>query len=67
VERFICFSDRAKQGFGAEPPWTDSQRPGKQMTLRPHKEGISFSIALKVVPLDGRLVALPPDGNDDRM
>jgi len=37
------------------------------MTLRPHKEGIGFSIELKVFPLDGRLVVLPPDGNDDRM
>jgi hypothetical protein len=32
----------------------------------PHKEGIGFSIELKAVPLDGRLVILPPDSNDDR-
>jgi hypothetical protein len=32
----------------------------------PHKEGIGCSIELKAIPLDGRLVALPPDGNDDR-
>jgi len=32
----------------------------------PHKEGLGFSIELKAFPLDGRLVALPPDGNDDR-
>jgi hypothetical protein len=30
----------------------------------PHKEGIGFSIELKAFPLDGRLVALPPDGSD---
>jgi hypothetical protein len=35
-------------------------------TAFPHKEGIGFSIELKAIPLDGRLVALPPDGNDDR-
>jgi len=30
----------------------------------PHKEGIGFSIELKAIPLDGRLVALPPDTDD---
>jgi hypothetical protein len=30
----------------------------------PHKEGIGFSIELKAVPLDGRLVILPPDSDD---
>ena len=32
----------------------------------PHKEGIGFSIEFKAFQLDGHLVALPPDGNDDR-
>jgi hypothetical protein len=32
----------------------------------PHKEGIGFSIELKAFPMDGRLVALPPDGDDNR-
>jgi hypothetical protein len=32
----------------------------------PHKEGAGFSIELSAIPLDGRLVVLPPDGNDDR-
>jgi hypothetical protein len=32
----------------------------------PHKEGIGFSIDLKAFPIDGRLVVLPPDSNDDR-
>jgi hypothetical protein len=32
----------------------------------PHKEGPGFSIELSAIPLDGRLVVLPPDGNDDR-
>jgi hypothetical protein len=31
----------------------------------PHKEGSGFSIELKAFPTDGRLVVLPPDGNDD--
>jgi hypothetical protein len=31
----------------------------------PHKEGIGFSIELKAFPLDGRLVALPPDTDDN--
>jgi hypothetical protein len=32
----------------------------------PHKEGIGFSIELKAFPIDGRLVVLPPDTDDDR-
>jgi hypothetical protein len=32
----------------------------------PHKEGLGFSIELKAFPVDGRLVILPPDGDDDR-
>jgi hypothetical protein len=31
----------------------------------PHKEGIGFNIELKAFPLDGRLVALPPDTDDN--
>jgi hypothetical protein len=30
----------------------------------PHKDGLGFSIELKAFPLDGRLVALPPDTDD---
>ncbi len=30
----------------------------------PHKEGPGFSIELKAFPVDGRLVVLPPDGDD---
>ena len=30
----------------------------------PHKEGIGFSIELKAFPIDGRLVALPPDTDE---
>jgi hypothetical protein len=32
----------------------------------PHKEGAGFSIELSAIPLDGRLVVLPPDSGDDR-
>jgi hypothetical protein len=32
----------------------------------PHKEGLGFSIELRAFPVDGRLVVLPPDPNDDR-
>ena len=32
----------------------------------PHKEGEGFNIELKAFPMDGRLVVLPPDPNDDR-
>jgi hypothetical protein len=32
----------------------------------PHKEGEGFNIELKAFPVDGRLVVLPPDPNDDR-
>jgi len=31
----------------------------------PHKEGPGFSIELRVFPIDGRPVVLPPDGNGD--
>jgi hypothetical protein len=31
----------------------------------PHKEGIGFNIELKAFPVDGRLVALPPDLDDN--
>ena len=30
----------------------------------PHKEGVGFNIELKAFPIDGRLVALPPDADD---
>ncbi len=32
----------------------------------PHKEGSGFSVELKAFPIDGRLVVLPPDNNDER-
>ena len=32
----------------------------------PHKEGLGFSVELRAFPIDGRLVVLPPDPNDDR-
>jgi hypothetical protein len=32
----------------------------------PHKEGLGFSIELKAFPIDGRLVVLPPDNDDNR-
>jgi hypothetical protein len=31
----------------------------------PHKEGLGFSIELKAFPIDGRLVILPPDSDDN--
>ena len=31
----------------------------------PHKDGLGFSIELRAFPIDGRLVALPPDTDDD--
>jgi hypothetical protein len=31
-----------------------------------HKEGLGFSIELRAFPMDGRLVVLPPDGDDNR-
>lgn len=31
----------------------------------PHKDGIGFNIELKAFPIDGRLVALPPDTDDN--
>jgi hypothetical protein len=31
-----------------------------------YKEGLGFSIELKAFPIDGRLVVLPPDNDDNR-
>ena len=31
----------------------------------PHKKGVGFNIELKALAVDGMLVALPPDLNDD--
>jgi hypothetical protein len=31
----------------------------------PHKEGPGLNIELSAIPLDGRLVLLPPDGDDN--
>jgi hypothetical protein len=31
----------------------------------PHKEGPGFNIELKTIPLDGRIVLLPPDESSD--
>jgi len=31
----------------------------------PHKEGPGFNIELKSIPLDGRIVLLPPDDSSD--
>jgi hypothetical protein len=47
-----------------------SQRQNRQTLNQdrcrfPHKEGPGFSIELRAFPVDGRLVVLPPDGNDD--
>ena len=30
----------------------------------PHKEGVGFNIELKAFPVDGKLVALPPDTDE---
>jgi hypothetical protein len=30
----------------------------------PHKEGTGFSIEMRALPIDGRLVVLPPDTDD---
>jgi hypothetical protein len=44
--------------------------PGKHWTkigaAFPHKEGPGFSIELKAFPIDGRLVVLRPDPDDNR-
>jgi hypothetical protein len=49
-----------------QPPRMALRRPGQQVTIRPHKEGLGFSIELKAFSIDGRLVVLPPDGDDNR-
>jgi hypothetical protein len=32
----------------------------------PHKDGTAFSIELRAFPVDGRLVVLPPDNDENR-
>jgi hypothetical protein len=32
----------------------------------PHRNGLGFSIELKAFPIEGRLVTLPPDTDDNR-
>jgi hypothetical protein len=61
--RFGHFRHRAPPAMsfrGINRPW----RWTKIGAAFPHKEGIGFSIELKAIPLDGRLVALPPDTDD---
>jgi hypothetical protein len=52
------------------PRYESNEKAGKRWTkigaAFPHKEGIGFSIELKAFPIDGRLVVLPPDNNDER-
>jgi len=36
------------------------------MRSTPHKEGLGFSIELRAFPIDGRLVVLPPDTDDNK-
>jgi hypothetical protein len=56
----------SRNGFTAVRK-TNADPPGTRIgTAFPHKEGLSVSIELKAFPLDGRLVALPPDSNHDR-
>lgn len=49
--------------------YESNSKTGKKWTkigaAFPHKEGTGFSIELKAFPLDGRLVVLQPDGNDE--
>jgi len=50
--------------------YENNGKTGKKWTrigaALPHKEGLGFSIELRAFPVDGRLVVLPPDPNDDR-
>ena len=50
--------------------YDNNGKPAKKWTkvgaAFPHKEGLGFSIQLKALPLDGHLVALPPDAEDER-
>ena len=32
----------------------------------PHKDGAGFNIQLRALPVDGRIVLLPPDSGDER-
>ena len=34
------------------------------VVLTPHQNGPGFSVQLRALPLDGRIVLLPPDGDD---
>jgi hypothetical protein len=60
------FAAASRDGFTAARKTNAVHAWTKIGAAFPHKEGLGFSIELKAFPLDGRLVALPPDGNDDR-
>ena len=32
----------------------------------PHKDGMGFNIQLRALPIDGRIVLLPPDSGEER-
>lgn len=55
--------------FTVEEFDTDNGKTAKSWTkvgaAFPHKEGIGFSIELRVIPINGRLVVLPPDVDTD--
>jgi hypothetical protein len=44
---------------------TSSSAGRKSARHSPHKEGTGFNIELKAFPIDDRLVALPPDTEDN--
>ena len=71
----VVFRSVKNRTFFPQPPGTGSRRCGKQPkpdrwtkigAAFPHKEGVGFNIELKAFPVDGRLVVLPPDGDDER-
>jgi hypothetical protein len=56
----VCTVEEYESNGKTQKRWT---RIGA--TFR-HKEGPGFSIELKAFPVDGRLVVLPPDNDDNR-
>ena len=49
--------------------WADATRhrvAAESVALTPHKNGPGFSIQLRALPIDGRIVLLPPDTGDEQ-
>lgn len=60
LNAFTVEEFEANSGKGTKP----ARRWTKIGVAFPHKDGAGFNIELKALPLDGRVILLPPDADD---